>query len=196
MSKSKGNLYTLEDIKEKGYSAMDLRLLFLSAHYRSQVNFTWDALEQAKKNLQRINDFVLNLEAAALQNLVSPETIDTKIILEKFEAAMDDDLNTPLALSVFYELISDCNKLLSANHMDSKSAHNILALWKRINSVFGLVISGQAEIPEEIKRLMADREAARSGKDFQKSDDLRALIEKKGYLVEDTKDGQKVKPAN
>ncbi|HAR99775.1 MAG: Cysteine-tRNA ligase [Candidatus Moranbacteria bacterium GW2011_GWC2_37_73] len=196
MSKSKGNLFTLEDIKEKGFSAMDLRLLFLSSHYRSQTNFSWEALEQAHKNIQRINDFVLNIEAIASRDLVSPKTIDTKAVVEKFEAAMDDDLNTPLALSIFYGFISDCNKLLAINHIDSKSAHSILTLWKKINSVFGFILSGQAEIPEEIKLLVKQREEARNGKDFKKSDDLRALIEKHGFILEDTKDGQKIRLAS
>ena len=62
-----------------------------------------------------------------------------------------------------------------------------------MNSVFGFVLSGQAEIPEEIKKLVAERESARQGKDFKKSDDLRALIEKKGYVLEDTKDGPQIK---
>jgi cysteinyl-tRNA synthetase len=196
MSKSKGNLFTLENILEKGFSAMDLRLLFLSSHYRSQMEFSFEALEQAHKNIQKINDFVLNLEAAAARDLVSSSTIDTKAAQEKFEAAMDDDLNTPLALSVFYEFISQCNKLFATNHMDSKSAHNILAFWKKINSVFGLVLSGQAEIPEEIKELMKKREQARHNKDFEASDKLRTLIEKHGFVIEDTANGPIVKMAD
>jgi cysteinyl-tRNA synthetase len=196
MSKSKGNFYKLEDIKDKGYSAMDLRLLFLSSHYRSSLNFTWEALQQAHKNLQKINDFLFNLESFASRGLVSPEKLDTQQFREKFEAAMDDDLNTTLALSVLYELIGESNKLFSTNHLDAKNAHKILSLWQKMNSVFGLVIAGQAQIPEEIKDLIKQREKARSGKDFKKSDDLRALIENKGYLVEDTKEGQKIKLAS
>ncbi|HEX8973994.1 MAG TPA: cysteine--tRNA ligase [Patescibacteria group bacterium] len=195
MSKSKGNFYCLEDILEKGYSAMDLRVLFLSSHYRSQLNFTWETLEQAHKNLQRINDFALNLEAAASGNLASPETFDVEKFEQRFEAAMDDDLNTPLALSVLFDLVTESNKLLAENHMSSANAKSILTLWKKMNSVFGLILSGQAEIPEEIRQLVQQREQARKGKDFQKSDDLRSLIEKKGYIVKDTKDGQDVRPA-
>jgi len=192
MSKSKGNLYLLSDIKDKGFSAMDLRLLLLSSHYRSQLDFSWQALEQAKKNLQKINDFVLELEMVSKQTKEGNE-IDIEKFREKIEFALDDDLNTPSAFGVLYELIAETNKSLSDNSLSSESAEKILSFWKKINSVFGLVLNGQAEIPEEIKQLIADREQARKEKDFAKSDTLRDLIEKKGYLVEDTKDGYKIK---
>lgn len=192
MSKSKGNFYRLEDIKENGFSAMDLRLLMLSSHYRSRLNFTWNALGQARKNLQRISDFVLNLEAIASGN-ISGEPLDTVEYEKKFESAMDDDLNTPLALSVVYEMITQVNKKIAENSLPSDDAEKILALWKKINSIFGLVLSGQAEIPQEIKDLVQKREDARKGKDFKQSDDLRSLIEKKGYALEDTKDGPIIK---
>jgi len=189
MSKSKGNFYTIEDIKEKGFSTMDLRLLLLSSHYRSKMDFSWNALEQAKKNLQRINDFVLNLEAIASRNILATEEFESGKFQEKFESAMDDDLNTPLALSVVYEMITDVNKKVAENSLSSDDAKKILSLWKKINSVLGLTLFGQAEIPEEIKDLVQKREDARKGKDFKKSDDLRALIEKKGYILKDTPNG-------
>lgn len=192
MSKSKGNLYTLEDIKEKGFSAMDIRILLLSSHYRSKMDFSWNALDQARKNLQRINDFVLNLETIAARN-ISGGKFDPDAYQEKFEAAMDDDLNTPLGLSVVYEMITDVNKKIAEDGLSSDDAKKILALWKKINSVFGFVLSGQAEIPQEIKDLVQKREDARKGKDFKQSDDLRALIEKKGFILKDTKDGPVVK---
>ena len=193
MSKSKGNFYKLDDIKEKGFSPMDFRLLLLSSHYRSQVNFTWDAMEQARRNLQNINDFVLNIEAAATRNISADSLFNIKKYQEKFESSMDDDLNTPLALSILYEMINEANKLNIAGSLSYDDAKNILAFWKKMNSVFGLMLSGQAEIPEEIKKLVKERENARQGKDFKKSDDLRALIEKKGFVLEDTKDGTSIK---
>jgi len=193
MSKSKGNLYTLEDIKEKEFSPMDLRLLFFSSHYRSQLDFSWKALGQAHKNIQKINDFILNLEAVSSRNISAAGTFDITDFQERFEAAMDDDLNTPLALSVLYELISETNKKITDNSFSSEDAKKLLDFWKKMNSIFGIILAGQAEIPEEIKDLVQKREAARQGKDFQKSDDLRALIEKKGYILKDTQDGTTIK---
>lgn len=195
MSKSKGTMYTLEDIKEKGFSAMDLRLLLLSSLYRSQMDFSFDSLEQARKNFQRINDFVLNLEDIASRNTASAELFNTSTYQEKFESAMDDDLNTPLALAVTYEFITEINKKIADNSLSSDDAKKILTLWKKMNSVFGFILTQQAEIPAEIKKLVAERELARIEKDFKKSDELRNLIEEKGYTLEDTKDGQKIKLA-
>ncbi|KKQ46401.1 MAG: Cysteine-tRNA ligase [Candidatus Moranbacteria bacterium GW2011_GWC2_37_8] len=195
MSKSKGNLYKLEDIIEKGFSAMDLRLLFLSSHHRSQMDFSWEALAQAHKNLQRINDFVFNLEVIS-KTEKDGDSFDIVSYREKFEAAMDDDLNTPLSLAVLYEMITNINKQIAEDKLSATDAKNALAFWKKINSVFGFVLQGQAEIPQEIKDLVRQRELAREGKDFKKSDELRALIEKHGFIVEDSKDGPIVKPAS
>ncbi len=195
MAKSKGNFYTLVDIKEKGFEPMALRVLLLSSHYRSNLNFTWDAMKQAKSNLQKISDFVLNMEIMAAQNL--DIEISEKIQLDEFEKrfreAMDDDLNTPLALSVLFDLISTTNKITSQQRIPSKKARQILSLWKKMNSVFGLHLNGQAEIPEEILALAKNRENARKEKDFQKADTFRKSIEEKGYLIEDIKEGFKVK---
>ena len=161
---------------------MILRLAILSSHYRSQMNFTWEAMNQAKVNLQRINDFVLNLEALVSGNISSDEDFDIQKFQEKFEAAMDDDLNTPLALSVLFELITEANK---KSDLGTSDARRILAFWKKINSVFGLALSGQAEIPEEIKKLAEERKESRKNKDFTASDKFRNEIEKLGYAIED-----------
>jgi cysteinyl-tRNA synthetase len=195
MAKSKGNFYTLVDIKEKGFEPMILRLLLLSSHYRSNLNFTWDGMNQAKSNLQKISDFVLNMEIMAAQNLdiEISEKIPVAEFEKRFEEAMNDDLNTPLALSVLFDLISTTNKITSQQRIPSKKAKQILSLWKKINSVFGLKLNGQAEIPEEILMLAKNRENARKEKDFQKADDFRKNIEEKGYSVEDTSEGFKVK---
>ncbi|EKE16237.1 MAG: hypothetical protein ACD_11C00024G0005 [uncultured bacterium] len=192
MSKSKGNLFTLSDIKEKGYSSMDLRLLFLSSHHGSQLDFSWEALEQAHKNLQKINDFFLEMEAfSKMKN--SGSSIEIEKYQQKIESALDDNLNTPLALSAIYELINETNKLIAEKNLSSNSAQKILSFWKKINSIFGFILRGQAEIPEEIKKLIFEREHARKEKDFQKSDQLRDLIEKKGYIIKDTQEGYNIK---
>ena len=187
MSKSKGNFYRLEDLKEKGYSAMDFRMFLLSGHYRSQLNFTWASMDQAKTNLQKINDFVLNMEALATAPSTET-TFDLVPYQEKFEMAMNDDLNTPLALSIWYELMTAANKLIIESQLNGADAKKILSFWKRINSVFGFVLRGQVEIPQEITDLIKARETARQNKDFQTSDKIRDEIDRLGYIVEDTKD--------
>ncbi len=192
MSKSLNNFTTIKDALGK-YNAGAIRLWIASSHYGSVIDYSEKSLGQAYKNFQKINDFVLNLEAIAARNASSDKNFDVSKLQEKFEAAMDDDLNTPLALSAIYEAITEINKMITENSLSSDDAKKILAFFQKMNSVFGFVLSGQAEIPEEIKKLVAERESARQGKDFKKSDDLRALIEKKGYIIEDTKDGSSVK---
>ncbi len=196
MSKSKGNFYTLANVTEKNYSPMVFRLLILSAHYRSNLNFTWDGIEQAKKNLEKIQRFVESLEEIKEKDFDLPNREDLNLdeYQKKFETAMDDDLNTPLALSVLYELITEANKDIADEVFDSEEAKNTLAIWKKMNKVFGLVLGEEKkEIPKEILELAKERRKARENKDFQKSDELRDKIAELGYSVEDTNDGQKVR---
>jgi cysteinyl-tRNA synthetase len=194
MSKSKGNFYALKDILEKGYSPMEFRLFSLSGHYRSNVNFSWHSLDQARQNFQRISDFISNLSdlEANLEAEISNEDsslIDIKKFEVKIEEAMNDDLNTPLAFSVLYELITETNKLLQANKLQAKEAKMILGLWDKINKFFGLVITQKkTEITDEVRKLAEERKQARIDKDFSKSDELRKMIEEKGYLLEDLKE--------
>ncbi len=191
MSKSKENFYKLEDIKAKGYNPMVLRLAMLSSHYRGQMNFTWEAMEQAKTNLERISNFLSSLKTALGS---STSKLDLKLYQGKFEKAMDDDLNTPLALSVLYELITETNKLIAENKLSAEDAKNILAFWEKMNKVFGLVITEEKiKIPGEIKKLAEDREQARKNKDFTGADKIRKTIEAEGFIVEDAKGGWKIK---
>ncbi len=187
MSKSKGNFFVLKDITDKGYDPMILRILLLSSHYRSQLNFTWEAMEQAKNNLDRISVWLNSLSSSPKTPLAVGQ-LRTEEYQKRFEEAMDDDLNTPLALSVLYELITETNKLNAEDKLSSEDAKKILALWEKMNKVFGLKIEKESiEIPEEIKKLAEERKLARENKDFDKSDELRKLIEEKGYIIEDIK---------
>ena len=210
MSKSKGNFYVLKDILDKGYSPSELRLVLLSAHYRSQMNFTWNALDQARENLRKISDWANNLKSVAAKPLQDSEAeIDfVHIYAKRFEEAMDDDLNTPLALSVVYELITETNKLITEEKLSTATVRDILNFWEKINKVLGLEIKSNTFIisdltaktsldnitltpsnfSEDIIKLAEERKLARENKDFQKSDELRAEIEKLGYVIEDLKD--------
>lgn len=194
MSKSKENFFTLEDIKEKGYDPMILRLFFLSGHHRSQLNFTWKVIDQAKTNLQKISDWISNLEKI-VANPAKVEPLDFKgstlnKYQKRFEEAMDDDLNTPLALSVLYELITETNKSIADNKLGNEDAKDILALWEKMNKVFGLIIMEKEAIPEKVLEVAEERKTARENKDFKASDELRKRLEKLGYAIEDLKDNK------
>lgn len=183
MSKSKGNFYILDDIVGKGYSPMELRLLLLSAHHRTQLNFTWKAMDQAKANLAAINNFNQRLAGTEAGGNTGLAVADYKT---EFEAAMDDDLNTPKALAAIFRLVSDGNKALDESGLDDPT--EIKKLLETSMKVLGLILETPAEIPAEITRLATERKAARISKDFQKSDELRQAIDKLGYIVEDIKD--------
>ncbi len=190
MSKSKGNFYTLEDIEKKGFSPMELRLLLLSSHYRSPLNFTWQAMEQAKKNLRKITDFIRDLENLAKEKKTETSTASFPIkkFQEKFESVLNDDLNTPLALTILYELITETNKLISEKKINPTEAKNILNLWQKMNRVFGLFLPA-TEIPQEIKIMAEKRKETRDQKDFARADEIRKEIEAKGWLIEDNPSG-------
>lgn len=187
MSKSKGNFYTLEDILERGYTAMDLRMLFLSAHYRSQMNFTWEALAQAKANRASL------LLAEERLGRVTPTDGAADFSIEGYEsfiAAIEDDLNTPLALSFALSLAKDINTALDAK--TTVHPNTLVHFRSMLTDFFGLV-SEQAEVPASVTALLEERKTARDNKDFARSDALRSAIADLGYAVEDGPDGQIVR---
>ncbi|MBP9751615.1 MAG: cysteine--tRNA ligase [Candidatus Moranbacteria bacterium] len=185
MSKSKGNFYKLEDVTEKGYSPMDLRMLFLSSHYRSQMNFTWDSLSSAKKNKETLFALTERLESAAS----GTEDVSSSARAEFFEA-IEDDLNTPLALAALLGFSSKANAALDAGTpIDTKRA---LAFLSEAFSVFGLVRE-TVEIPSDVRKLADERETARIAKDFVASDALRDRLLTAGWSIEDTPQGPKLK---
>ncbi len=204
MSKSKGNFYRLQDIMDKSYSPMTFRLLILSAHYRSNLNFTWKGMDQAQKNLEKITKFVNRLQEnfSETEKGGNPTERSTKIAddlftglhpdecLEKFSLAVNDDLNTPLALSIVYRLIGKINKL---PELTPEQAEALWRWWQRINKVLGLKIESKSpakeKIPQEIIGLSNKREKARKDKDFDLADKLRGKILDKGYNLEDTSSG-------
>ena len=190
MSKSKGNFYKLQDIIDKGFDPMHLRLFYLSSHYRKQADFSWKDLEQAKANFERIAEWLGKLKAISTSTDSTPIASD---IIEKFNSAMNDDLNTPLALSVLYDLITETNKQIAENDLSAIEARQIIGIFEKMNRVLGLRFKEEIKIPKEVKKMADERLEARKSKDFQKSDELRKEIEKLGYTIEDLDDSYKLK---
>lgn len=185
MSKSKGNFYILEDILERGYTPMDLRMLFLGSHYRSQMNFTWEALEQAKKN----RTYLENVRNRLAESDGTTSNRDFGRFVPEFETALEDDLNTPLALTTTIAFASELNSALDKNESVSQSDR---IKFENLLGSLGLE-SESVAIPNLVQKLLSERERARADKDFTRSDELRVEIENLGYLVEDTAKGQKVR---
>ncbi|OGI28066.1 MAG: hypothetical protein A2359_05170 [Candidatus Moranbacteria bacterium RIFOXYB1_FULL_43_19] len=194
MSKSKGNFYTPQDIQKNGFDPMHLRLLYLSSHYRKNLDFSWKAMKQAKANFERLAEWLTKLKEIASGNSETNSLDFPRLSLGKMESAMDDDLNTPLAISALYDLITETNKKISKDKLSAEEAAGILAAFEKINMVFGLKFQEkETEIPEDVKIMADKRLNARKNKDFQKSDELRKEIEKKGYIIDDLGDRYKIK---
>jgi len=184
MSKSKGTLLTLEDIKEKNFDAQDLRIAFLSTQYNSQMNFTWKVLEQAKKNKRTLQDFITKLNETESVDTPKSKKIDVASHRDKFENAMNDDLNTPLALSVLFSIITQTNSLISNSTL--YNVDEIKAFCVKAYNALGIDTEIKTEqIPVEITKLAQERKTARLNKNYKLSDKLRDEIKRMGYEIKD-----------
>lgn len=189
MSKSSGNYLTLESIQEKGFDAADLRMLFLSAHYRSQMNFTWDSLTQAKKNRESLRQTKKRLLRGEI--LMSKEGFRGDEEFESIREALRDDLNTPLALTHTLELCRTINTALDQGTPLDKD--RLQVILTSVSTFFGLPEETLEDtLPEEIEKLAKERQMARDEKNFGVADSLRETLESLGYQVEDTVMGQVV----
>lgn len=195
-SKSLGNAVSIKDALKK-YNASAIRLWIISSHYRSVMDYSENSLSQATKNLEKISKFINHVqEKLAKTNSIDADltAIDFDYYQEKFKEAMDDDFNTPLALSIFYDLITQTYKLETENKITALDLKNILSFWNKVNSIFSLEILplDKEEIPKEIIQLAKDRETARKDKNFQEADSLRDKLKERGYEIEDTPEGFKL----
>ncbi len=179
MAKSAGNFYTLRDVIQKGFNPLAYRFLLLGTHYRTPVNFTWEAMKAAEAGLMGLYQFYM-----FLGNEKGTISEDYK---KKFTEAVSNDLNTSQALAVVSELRRDT----TLSNADKK------ATLLDFDTVLGLgfeKLDSLKAIPEEIQAMIKERDEARQAKDWQKSDALRASLQDAGYNVYDTSDGTVVMP--
>jgi cysteinyl-tRNA synthetase len=192
MSKSLGNFYTLRDLLGKGFTGREIRYLLLTAHYREQFNFTLEGLQSARNALGRLDDCVLRLTETAGALSSDPDPA----ILEKVTLALDEDLNISAAWGAIFEWVRELNRLLSSNHLSAGQAASALASWRRLDGVLGLGIGTaprSSEVPADIAQLLEDRQAARRAKDFKRADAIRDELKAKGWVIEDTPKGPRLK---
>jgi len=191
MSKSKGNYYTFRDVAAKGFSAAAVRYFLLSVPFRKQLNFTFDALQGAEKTVESLRDFRARLEEAktepgnndAVQNA-------TAQALKDFEAGMDDDLNTSVALAAIHELTRVVNPVLARGHLVADNKRELIAAIDKFDSVLNIFGKPQRELlDEEIQTLIDERQDARHRRDFSRADQIRDELAERGIVLEDTKDG-------
>src|SRR6266404_2113150 len=189
MSKSLGNYFTLRDLLDKGFTGREIRYLLLTAHYRETFNFTLEGLQAARASLMRIDECLTKLQELASNITV---TEDLKVI-NQFEDALDDDLNISGGWGAIFEWVRETNRRLAENSMDASAAASALATWAKLDTVLGVGVPPEVEVPAEINALLEARQAARRAKDFKRADAIRDELKAKGWVIEDTPKGPKVK---
>jgi cysteinyl-tRNA synthetase len=191
MSKSLGNFYTVQDILDKGFGPKVLRYALLSTHYRQPLNFTIEGLDAAKNSLQRLTDCKRRLREAR-GNGTDPQALTAAdFARRKFEAAMDDDLNISEALAAVFDFVRDSNKC----ELTRDNATILMAQLDAFDMILGVLSDDAEEVPMEITALVEQREQARKSRDFAAADAVRKLLKERGWVLEDTPAGPRVKPA-
>jgi len=191
MSKSKGNYYTFRDVAAKGFSAAAVRYFLLSVPFRKQLNFTFDALQGAQKTVESLRDFRARLEEARTE-AGSNDGIHhaTEEALKDFEAGMDDDLNTSVALAAIHDLTRTVNPMLAQGKLLDDNRRELLSAIELFDSVLNIFGKPQRELlAEEIQSLIDERQEARHRRDFARADEIRDELAERGITLEDTKDG-------
>jgi cysteinyl-tRNA synthetase len=190
MSKSKGNFFTLRDLMEKGYDPIDIRYVYLTAHYRSVLDFSLKALDQAKAARRRLLEFKARMSELAGSELGDGGKLAfVEQCRERFEAALDDDLDMPKALAALFELVAEGNRAADAGELSAADAAAALAFLHSADRVLGVLVEKEAMLPEEIEALIEERIAARKNKDFKRADQIRDELAEKGIILKDTPQG-------
>jgi len=190
MAKSEGTGYSLQEIIDKGYDPLVLRYFFLTAQYRSQQNFTWDALDGAKKALHDLRGMVASWRESDRTQLTAENLKKVDVFRKRFVESLENDLNIPGALSIVWEM--------AKSNIPSPDKYDLIMDF---DEVLGLDLAKyetednehETELPEDIQQLIAKRNLLRQEKNFQEADSVRKEIEEKGYTLEDTSRGTVVK---
>lgn len=195
MSKSLGNFYAIRDLQAQGYTGPQIRYMLMQTHYKTQLNFTFTGLDSVKETLQRLNDFIQRLfdvDAPQPGHRVEPILQKT---LRDFAYALADDLNISVALAALFDMVREVNILCDSHKINRSEAHQVIDLLKRLDTVLG-VLSFEKQIdaiPQELHEALARRIQARKDKDWSLADNLRDYISSRGYTIEDTPAGVRLK---
>jgi cysteinyl-tRNA synthetase len=193
MSKSANNFFLVRDAAAKfGYEP--LRFMLLSAHYRSQMNYTAEVLESAVKSVERLRNCMTIMANAAGNNTMpdsAKSTVDRR--RAQFAEAMDNDFNTADAVAALFELVRDINSALSDNSATTADIAEYRGLFDEINGVLGLVYAESETIPAQVTELVEKRAEAKKAKDYALADSIREEIGALGYVLEETRQGVNIK---
>ncbi len=186
MSKSLGNFITLSTLKEKGFTPMHYRYFCFTAHYRKPLVFSMEALEGAKQSFEILKSKIIQIKMDAPE-IHAPVVPENDSFYTSFLEAVNDDLNMPRALAVVYDLIKN-------TEIKPKDKLNLLYVFDKILGFnFREFTEEEVELTEELKELLQKREEARRNKDFKTADELREILKKKGFVIEDTDSGPKLR---
>ena len=199
MSKSVGNVFNLPDIQAKGYRPSTLRFLLLSTHYRKQLKFSWDTMDQAEEALRRLADFVERLDRVLVEG--SHPEIEAKVAAaeSQFRTAMEQDLNTAGALGAMFELVRALNAAIDSHELGTGDVPAVKAAFAGFDRVLGVLSLRRQEDqqttlpPEEIDRLVTARQEARKRRDFAEGDRIREQLVAAGIVLEDSPAGTRWK---
>jgi cysteinyl-tRNA synthetase len=186
ISKSSGKMITTQDLVAKGYDPLALRYLALNSNYRQGASFSWESLDSAQTSLNNLREQISALKNQTQRTTLSPEKeVKIEEYRKEFSEALADDLNVTKALATLWEMLK--SNIPSTDKYD-------LAL--SFDEVLGLRVgeAKKVEIPEEVKKLVAERETYRKDQDFAKSDEARKKINNLGFTVEDSSEGPQIKP--
>ena len=182
MAKSKANIATINELNQKGFNPLAYRYLCLGTHYRKKLDFSWQALEGAQNSLNNLYQKISELFEVCPRS--NSEDRPRLLYQKKFLEFINDDLDMPKALALLWQVIKD----------EKISAKEKYQLISDFDKVFALSLDKieETKIPKELQKLVSQREKYRQEKKWQKADQIRKEIQKKGYQIEDTTDGPKI----
>ncbi|TSC73144.1 MAG: cysteinyl-tRNA synthetase [Parcubacteria group bacterium Gr01-1014_38] len=199
MSKSEGDILTINDVKARGYDPLAFRLLCLQTHYRSKLHFSWESMDAAASALKSLRDFVRRLgevRDAATDNRQPVAGNGLAALEQRFTDALADDLGSPQALAAVFDFLREVNPKLQSGELGADDAEAIRVTFRKLDTVLALldvdVPLPSPDVPAEVQKLVADREDARRRRDFAAADRLRSDIRAHGYTVDDTPQGPRV----
>ena len=199
MSKSLGNVFNVPDLVKQGFRPSALRYLYISTHYRKQLKFSWASLQQAEEAVQRLADFLARLDS--IRGGAAHEATQARVAAARtdFGAMLEQDLNTAGALGVLFDLVRALNTAIDAGEVGEPDAAVIREAFEDIDRILGVLALRRREdeaaaIPaDQVERLIAERRAARSRRDFAEADRIRQALADRGIVLEDTAAGTRWK---